>query len=152
MTARTAILALAWLTASCGGAAVEGELTETDLGTALAEQSAEPPPPARPGTIARADLDEVLARGPAPLLALVVTEPYREQGRFVGFRILEFPQGEPTAIDLREGDVILDVNGRRIERPEHLFEIFEQLKTADRIVLRLKRDGRDETLTYPIVP
>jgi hypothetical protein len=121
------------LLAGCGAAAPEGPIGETDLGAEIAAASApEPAMPAAAGAIRRAELDELIARGPGRLLALVVTEPRREGGRFVGFCIVDFTQGPPSAIDLRRGDVILDVNGRRIERPEHLFEVLEQLKTPDR--------------------
>jgi type II secretory pathway component PulC len=151
----TKLLAIATLTAlavGCGGAATQTEIVETDISTQIESTRVEEPEPAAPGTIKRAQLDEFLAGGPAPILALVVTEPYRERGRFVGFRIVSFTQGEPAAIDLRPGDVILAVNGRRIERPEHYFEVFEALKQADAISFDLRRDGTDQQLVYPIVP
>jgi type II secretory pathway component PulC len=154
MITRLTAIALLSYAAGCGGATVEAPITETDLGTEIAELNAEPPAPApaTPATISRADLDRFLAGGPAPVLALVVTEPYKEHGRFVGFQIKAFTQGEPTAIDLRPGDVILAINGRRIERPEHYFEVFEALKTAHQLRFDLRRDGEKQRLVYPIVP
>ena len=144
---------LAALAIGCGGTATQTEIVETDISTQIeASPRPELATPSTPGTIDRSALDELLAGGPAPILGMVVTEPYRERGRFVGFRIVSFTQGEPTAIDLRPGDVILAINGRRIERPEHYFEVFEALKRADELSFDVKRDGVDQQLTYPIVP
>jgi type II secretory pathway component PulC len=146
-------IAICALTGACGGAAEQTAVAETDIASEYASMEVETiQDPVEPGTISRRDLDELLAHGPAPILAMVLTEPHRRAGRFVGFRIVAFPAGDPTAVDLRTGDVILAINGRRIERPEHYFEVFEALKTADEIELRLEREGRDQTLTYPIVP
>lgn len=153
MTKLPTITGLTVLAIGCGGAAAQTEIVETDISTQIeAAESEAPTAPMTPGTIARGELDELLADGPAPILAMVVTEPYRERGRFVGFRIVSFTQGQPTAIDLRPGDVILAVNGRRIERPEHYFEVFEALKQADQLSFDVRRDGVDQQLTYPIVP
>jgi len=139
--------------AGCGASTAQTEIVETDISTQIEAADSAPVTPAiPPGTIGRQQLDELLAGGPAPILAMVVTEPYRERGRFVGFRIVSFTQGEPTAIDLRAGDVILAINGKRIERPEHYFEVFEALKQADELSFDLRRDGADQRLSYPIVP
>jgi type II secretory pathway component PulC len=143
---------LAALAFGCGGTATQVEVVETDISLEIESVKADEHTPAAPGTIKRAQLDELLAGGPAPILAMVVTEPYRERGRFVGFRIISFTQGEPTVVDLRAGDVILAVNGHRIERPEHYFEVYEALKTADQLSFDVMRDGVDQQLTYPIVP
>ncbi|MBW2276537.1 MAG: hypothetical protein JRF63_03530 [Deltaproteobacteria bacterium] len=137
----------------CGATTTQTEIVETDISTQIeSSKSAVPVAATPPGTIGRQQLDELLAGGPAPILALVETEPYRERGRFVGFRIVSFPKGEPSAIDLRTGDVILAVNGHRIERPEHYFEVFEALKTAEQLSFDVKRDGAKQQLVYPIVP
>ena len=153
MTKPTTTILLAALAIGCGATASQTEIVETDISTQIESTASEVPVAATPpGTIARGQLDELLAGGPAPILALVETEPYRERGRFVGFRIVAFPQGDPTGIDLRAGDVILAVNGHRIERPEHYFEVFEALKTAEQLSFDLKRDGAKQQLVYPIVP
>ncbi|MCP4679479.1 MAG: hypothetical protein GY854_29110 [Deltaproteobacteria bacterium] len=111
------------------------------------------PPPASlpPGAILRSDLDEVLVEGPAGILGRALTEPVFKDGRFQGFRITAFPRGDPTAIDLRVGDVILKVNGRSVERPENYYDIFQELKVATELRFELQRDGAAQTLVYPVV-
>jgi type II secretory pathway component PulC len=116
--------------------------------TAPMEETTSPLPP---GAILRADLQAVLAAGPAALLQQVVTEPVRENGKFVGFRIAKFARSAPTVIDLRPGDVILTVNGRKIERPENYFQVFEELQVASELRFKLLRDNEITTLRYPIV-
>jgi type II secretory pathway component PulC len=154
MNTRSLPLVVALLAVGCGGAAQEVAVGETNIADEILAGShvEEPIAFSPPGTVARADLDALLAGGPGPVLALVVTEPHKRAGRFVGFRIVSFTQGEPTAVDLRAGDVVLAINDRRIERPEHLFEVYEQLKTADELSFEIERAGRAETLTYPIEP
>ena len=157
------VLALA---TACGGGRPPAVEETTDLAgldqvassrpAAVPPPSAEPSPPRAPagseqGAIRRADLDAVLAEGPGALLARVTTEPARVGGRFAGFRITGFPAGPPAAVDLRVGDVLRAVNGRRIERPEHYFEAFRSLSGAGELRLDLYRDGAREVLVYPIV-
>lgn len=102
-------------------------------------------------SIRRSELDAVLALGPAALLRRVNTEPVRERSHFVGFRIIGFPAGPPATIDLRIGDIVLAVNGTRIEKPEHFVAILDQLKSADKISFQIRREGADQMLDYPIV-
>lgn len=103
------------------------------------------------GKILRKDLMVVINQGPAFLLQKVQTKPFRQNGKFVGFQIAAFTQESPTTIDLKPGDVILKVNGRKVERPEHYFEIFQELKVAGELRFDILREGTKETLLYPIV-
>ncbi len=103
------------------------------------------------GKILRSDLMVVINQGPAVLLSKVETKPFKQQGKFLGFQIAAFTQGMPTVIDLKPGDVILKVNGRKVERPEHYFEIFQELKVAGELRFDILRDGAAQTLLYPIV-
>ncbi len=146
------ILIVAWAT-GCGAAS-------TDLATV--EETSLSSDPARGETvpdkicvgepkIVRSDLDELLAQGPAYVLAMVQSDSHKVDGRFVGFRIVSFRVDLDPCIDLREDDVIIRVNGKSIERPEHYFEVFETLKTAHRVQFDIQRDGTFLVLTYPVV-
>lgn len=138
---------------ACGGAGAKIEAAPPAPREPAVVEAATPNPRVGevPGAIVRKELDAVLAGGPGRLLGWVTTEPYRSNGRFVGFRIAMFVRGAPHKIDLRVGDVILAVNDRQIERPEHLFEVFETLATADELVFELLRDGERVERRYPIV-
>ncbi|MCP4199917.1 MAG: hypothetical protein GY762_22465 [Proteobacteria bacterium] len=158
---KTIILSFFVVLLGCGAA----QKVETDESAPLIDESehvSEPvvgesgkpvpeTPPLPPGAIQRADLQGVLAAGPAALLQKVVTEPVRKNGKFVGFRIAKFTQRPPMAIDLRPGDVVLSVNGRKIERPENYFQVFEELQVASELRFKLLRDNDVTTLLYPII-
>ena len=158
------VIALSFFLVLLGcGAAHKAELDESaplidesaHVPVAVADASGNPDPattpPLPPGAIQRADLHAVLAAGPAALLQKVVTEPVRKNGKFVGFRIAKFTQRPPAAIDLRPGDVVLSVNGRKIERPENYFQVFEELQVASELRFKLLRDNELKTLLYPII-
>ncbi len=145
---------------SCGA-----NQTKVSGSTVIKANSASPSPPKetppqkseeaetapRSGTISRGDMNKVLADGPAALLGKVMTEPFFKNGKFIGFRITEFTGNIPEMIDLRSGDVVLEVNGRMIERPESYYEIFQELKVAGEIRFKLLRDGQEQSIAYPIV-
>ncbi len=146
--ARLALAALGLVTlVGCGGSAPEPVTAR--------EARREPRAPlvvSRPGTIARAELDAVLERGPGAFLARLAVEPELEAERFVGFRITElrdpalFGSGE-----LRAGDVVVSINAHAIERPDDAFEIWSALRVASELAVRLVRDGEPVELRYPIV-
>jgi len=127
----------------------------TDAGAAD-EAAARPAPPRPEGVIYRSELARATARGPAYLLRELGPEPHRIDGRFVGYRITRVFPDEPglcdRPCDLRPGDVIVAVNGVRIERPEHLAALFAEVETMTELRVDRLRDGRGETRTYRILP
>lgn len=101
--------------------------------------------------IQRNDLRAALSAGPAALLAKVQTKAILNNGKFVGFKIVRFNQGEPKIPELRVGDVVISINGHKVERPEDYFEIFQKLKTAKELSFNILRSGVPESLKYAIV-
>lgn len=110
-------------------------------------------PRARSGVIMRTDLLPVLERGLGSYLKHVKTEPTFHQGTFVGFRIISFFPGDLgyASLDLRPGDVVTHINGRSIERPEQAVAVWEELRTADDLVVHYRRDGEPLALRFRIV-
>lgn len=110
------------------------------------------PIPVSDGTLSRGELDAVLDAGIPAFLAKVETEPETADGRFVGFRIVSFFPGDArfAAGPVRVGDVVLAVNGLVIERPEHLFRVWQELRVASGLDIDILRGGRPERLSYPI--
>jgi hypothetical protein len=105
------------------------------------------------GRIARRDLVPVLDEGLGRYLQNVGTEPEFHQGMFVGFRILRLFPGEPdyASLDLRPGDVVTQVNGRSIERPEQAIAVWEALRTASNLVVSYRRGEEQHALNFRIV-
>jgi type II secretory pathway component PulC len=141
----TTLCVLAWCLAACGGSKTEEASTSADV-----SDDAEAPPPET--ELHRAALDELLARGPAYVLAMVQTDSAMANGRFAGFKIVSFRTALPAYLELVPGDVVTRVNDLPIERPEQFFEVFEKLKTATEVKFEILRDGAPKTLVYPIVP
>lgn len=153
---RTACLLIATviLAAGCGSAtAAVGSVEETSL---VPEEEKGPGEIAAPVcteesySIPRGELNALLAKGPADLLASVQTDSHKENGRFVGFRIVSFRIDIHPCLDLREEDVVTRVNGETIERPEQYFAVFEKLKAATEVRFDILRAGEPITITYPV--
>jgi len=141
---RVFALLLACMLVGCGGAKTEEASTSADVSAADA-------PPVET-ELHRAALDELLAKGPAYVLAMVQIDSVMADGRFTGFKIVSFRTALPAYLELAPGDVVTRVNDLPVERPEQFFEVFEKLKTATEVKFDILRGGAPKTLTYPIVP
>lgn len=104
-------------------------------------------------SIPRFQLIRVIEGGLGRVLQHLELEPHRVDGEFRGFRVLHSRLMSLAGhrIDLRDGDVILSLNGRSVERPEQAMEAFEALRGESAIVVSLLRGERREELRIPIV-
>lgn len=139
---------------ACGGAPAARPARQPAVSAA--------PPPVTPiadaagqATIARAELDAVLDGGLGRFLGRVETEPAREAGRFVGFRIVAL-EGRLVVNDLadrglRPGDVVVRVNGQIIERPEQALTVWEGLRVASTLAIEYLRAGQRREARFEIV-
>jgi hypothetical protein len=105
------------------------------------------------GVISRDELVPVLDGGLGRFLQNVQTDPVFHKGAFVGFRIVSLFPGEPAfaSLDLRPGDTVTRINGRRIERPEQAAAVWEDLRTASNLVVDYRRDSERHALRFTIV-
>lgn len=94
-----------------------------------------------PGTMARVDLDQALLRGPGWLLSRIQTEEVLRQNKFVGWRLISFP-AEWDGSGLQPGDVITDVNGVVVERPDDMWTAWINLASAPDLRIAFERDGK----------
>ena len=137
---------------ACGGGAQASR-------TAVAAQPA--PEPAMSAAdvagrveIARSDLLAVLDAGLGRFLGRVGTEPAREGESFVGFRVVSLDAALRVAdvnAGLREGDVIVRVNGQPIERPEQALAVWEGLRVASTLAIEYLRAGERREVRFAIV-
>lgn len=108
-----------------------------------------------PGTIAREDLERALSHGPGWLLRELAPEAERADGRFVGWRIgAVFPDAPELCAggcDLRTGDVIVSVEGDKLETPTALQRLFERADELSVLHVVRIRDGQREQLAFHIV-
>jgi type II secretory pathway component PulC len=113
---------------------------------------AEPAAAAKPG-LHRQELTAVLDRGPGAFLQSVRVRASLGGGSFSGWEILSLDaeDGRFERVDLGPGDVVTRINGRVVERPEQLSEVWESLRGATELVVEYRRHGELRELRFPIV-
>ena len=57
---------------------------------------------------------------------------------------------EDDAIDIQDGDVILEISGRTPNSPEHAIRILSSFESGETIEFSIMRDGRRDTIEYAI--
>lgn len=127
--------------------------------SAPAHAPTDPPVVARtdrpPGTIYRSEIDRATGRGPAYFLRQLEPEPFRHHGVFVGWQVTALFPDDPglcaVDCDIALGDVILSVNGSRLETPQQLSDAFTDLPKQTRLVVHSLREGKRREVTYTIV-
>ena len=104
-------------------------------------------------TVTRSAVLDVLDKGIPWVLRQVETEPELANGRFVGFRLVTFFPGDGRfrGVDLRPGDVVLRINGLPIERPEHAYRVWQELRVASEIRVEVMRQGQSHEVDYSII-
>lgn len=145
------------------------EPTDADARQASADDWTQPDEPLEPdepstpsieptpaGTIAWQHVDLVTGRGPGWLLGQLGPEPYRPRGRFEGWRITTvFPDAPELCeggCDLQPGDVILAVEGDKLETPTAYSAMFERAPTLGALRVVRVREGVRKDITYRISP
>ena len=108
-----------------------------------------------PNTIYRSEIDYALSRGPGYLLYELGPEPYRLSGKFVGWEITRVFPDEPglcvQGCDLMVGDIILSVNGDRLETPQALSNMIDALPGMDTLTIKSIRDEKRRVATYTLL-
>lgn len=106
-----------------------------------------------PLVLPRAVLNVVLDAGPGAFLAEVPLQPVRDNaGKFAGFAVVSIFGGHPTAarFGVRPGDVLLQVAGQKLVTPGDLAAIFAKLRSADELVVQVRRRGQPLTFRCQI--
>jgi len=118
-----------------------------------AERGAAPLPVEARGAIPRAVFEAWLARGPQYLLSQVVPVPVTRDKRFLGFRLSRWFPAHPEVTEgaVRQGDVVLRINGRAVERPDQFLYVWKQLPGAATVLIEGARDGAPLKVTLTIV-
>lgn len=108
-----------------------------------------------PGTIFRSEIERATGPGPAYLLRQLGPEPMRHDGHFVGWTVTRLFPDDPSlcapTCDLELGDVILGVNGNRLDTPQRLSDALKALPGWTKLEVHTLRDGQRRRRVYPIV-
>lgn len=85
------------------------------------------------------------------LLRQAKAVPASRDGRKIGFRVVNIQEGSVFEdLGVEKGDVIQQVNGRRIRTPRQAMEAYRELQGGQQFRLKVLRDGKSETLTYAV--
>ena len=68
-----------------------------------------------------------------------------------GVFVLEVTPGSPASdARLREGDVVLEYNGKKINTPEDLHNLINNSKAGDAVILKLLRNGKEKQVDITV--
>jgi type II secretory pathway component PulC len=77
--------------------------------------------------------------------------PCIKQGRTVGYRITRISPGSfCEKIGLQNGDVLLKANTQRLDNPQRLFGLYQEMRNVRHVSILLSRNGQDQTFDYDI--
>ncbi len=123
--------------------------------TAVAPLPVEAPPGSgsRTMTMDRATLAASLAVGPPAFLRQVEVTADTIGDRFLGWRLVQLlADASPSlrSLDVLPGDVLLDVNGAPVAKPDDLMNLWTSLSGAPQIVFNLTRGGAPFAITVAV--
>jgi S1-C subfamily serine protease len=107
----------------------------------------------KPGVLKRAAVVRAVDAGIGRWLAGgAEVERKIAKSRFQGWEIRRLYAGDPcyATVDLRPYDVVIQVNGKPIEKPEQAFDVLTSLRTASELVVDFLRDGQPQKLILQI--
>ncbi|HEX4475576.1 MAG TPA: hypothetical protein VH142_10895 [Polyangiaceae bacterium] len=148
---RRAVILFVGLATSCGPKLIDEPIEAPSISAPV---DIAPPKAASapPGALYREDVNATVEEGLGYFLQRVSVEAQVEDGRFEGFRIVDLePPDFWQSVDLRPGDVVLQVNGMPIERDIDAYQAFEALKSAPALKVSYVRSGVRHELAYAIV-
>lgn len=86
---------------------------------------------------------------PQALQKLAFVSPYMQSGQFVGFRLRPGRDRNLLGrLGLRNGDVITEVNGARLNDPGQGMALLEQLVTGEQVSIQVLRNGTEIPFTF----
>ena len=92
--------------------------------------------------VSRLEVDKALSNM-SEILTQARAVPNFENGVPAGYKLFQIVPGSIySKLGLQNGDVIAGVDGEPINDPARAFELLGRLKTANRLELQVKRDGR----------
>jgi serine protease Do len=119
----------------------------------LAVQDKQPPKPAK----ARTAGNVVIQRGSASYLGVGVVDIDAERAKALklseerGVEVRNIDGDSPAAkAGLKEGDVVLEFNGQRVESGEQFARLVREMPAGRQVKLLISREGKTQTLTAAI--
>jgi general secretion pathway protein C len=77
--------------------------------------------------------------------------PNLVKGKASGYKMLNIKNGSLVAsVGFRNGDILKEINGKSINRPEEAFQAYQQLKSGGGFTIEVERKGKRETIYYEV--
>jgi general secretion pathway protein C len=79
-------------------------------------------------------------------------EPKEVEGKVEGLKISELGNAKKiaSALGLKNGDIIQSVNDQTLTSSQKAFQVLKKARTESKISVKLLRDGKTETLSFPL--
>lgn len=102
----------------------------------------------RPSAIANTQsIQAVVSQNVSKLADVIRPTPYFVNGQQQGYRV--YPgrnRAQFTALGLRPGDLIKDIDGQALSDPTQAMQIFQSLGSADQVSVTVERNGQPEVI------
>ncbi len=95
----------------------------------------------------RQSIQSVVTQNVSKLADVIRPTPYFVEGQQQGYRV--YPgrnRAQFSALGLRPGDLIKDIDGQALNDPTQAMKIFQSLGTADQVSVTVERNGRPEVI------
>jgi general secretion pathway protein C len=110
--------------------------------------SAGPPPPPGSVVLNRSEIQDAM-EDMGNMLSQAQIRPYFNAGVPDGFIVTSIRSGSLyQRMGITSGDIIQEVNNRKIQTADDMMSLFNTLKSASTMALSIRRGGRPETLNY----
>lgn len=77
--------------------------------------------------------------------------PNLVSGKASGYKMMAIKKGSLVeSVGFKNGDILKEINGKAINRPEEAFHAYEQLKKGGGFTIDVERDGKRQTIYYEV--
>ncbi|MBP9024255.1 MAG: hypothetical protein KBH06_13720 [Spirochaetes bacterium] len=105
--------------------------------------------PATKKTISKAELLTKIQGNMDNMLKGMRAGPYREDGQIKGYKIMGLSKDNMLyELGIRQGDIIMRINGHPIDSTQKLFELWQKLPQEPKALIDIKRGNETTTLDY----
>lgn len=100
--------------------------------------------------VKRSEVDESL-KNVHQLLSQVRIRPHFTDGVADGLAVSNIKPGSIFArMGLQSGDIVQGLDGRNIQTPDDVMEVYQRLKSGSRVTVQVMRDGEEKIINYQI--
>lgn len=101
-------------------------------------------------TVKKSELGKIRENA-AKFLSEVKIKPVFSSGRMQGFKISSIKESSMLSdLGVKKGDTVKKINGKELNSPMKVFELYKKFRNSTSIDLEVERNGKTQTLTYEV--